>query len=314
MSDEHMERTPGVFDDDRLLAYALGLDDDRELEQAAAADAGLRLRLDAMLADVAAVRDGVSAAAPAPDEGYTDLGDARWAGLGEFLQPPAPRRRRGSFWLRVLAPVAIVAVAAAVGLTVITHQNGSGSSFSSAGSSEVGKTAPAPVSGLGAPTASGTAAPAAAPALDLSAQSRRYAVVVVARARAVHGTTQSFRIVRRLKSRATWNPRVITLRVTSAPAKVGALHVLFLEPLPATPAPAPSSVPSTSPLPTPGGAVTSSAGASPPATPDATSPSVLPSPVVTPQTAPELAFTYQGQAAMAQQLPAGTDAASVQLP
>ena len=40
-----------IFDDDRLLALALDLDDDPELVAAAAADEGLRRRLDAVRAD-----------------------------------------------------------------------------------------------------------------------------------------------------------------------------------------------------------------------------------------------------------------------
>ncbi len=209
----------------------------------------------------------------------------------------------------MLAPVAVIAVAAAVGLTVISHQNGGSSSFSSSsGGAEAGKAASArtPLTGVAPSATLGTAIPAPTPATDLGARSRRYAVVVVARARAMTDHAQAFRIVRRLKGAA---PTIIILNVTSAPAKVGALHVLFLDPLPATPSP-PTPAPSTSPAPTPSGSELPSPLGSAPAVPD----TALPSPIATPPPAPELAFTYQGQTAVVQRLPAGTDAASVTLP
>ena len=61
------------IDDDRLLAYALGLDDDPELVEAAAADAELGRRLETVRAEVDQVAAGVRAAVPAPDDDYTDL-------------------------------------------------------------------------------------------------------------------------------------------------------------------------------------------------------------------------------------------------
>ena len=76
----------GGFDDDRLLAYALGLDDDPELVAAAAADDELRARLEAVRAQAEAVGARVAAAVPAPDEDYADLSSPRWAALGEFFE------------------------------------------------------------------------------------------------------------------------------------------------------------------------------------------------------------------------------------
>lgn len=114
------------MDDDRLLAYVLGLEDDPELEAAAVAGTELGRRLETVRAEVAHVAAGVRAAVPAPADDYTDLGDPRWAGLQEYFQPtqesPAKARRGSRRWLRVLAPVAAVAVAVAVGVSVIERQ------------------------------------------------------------------------------------------------------------------------------------------------------------------------------------------------
>ena len=105
-----------------------GMDDDPELSAAAAADPELGLRLESVRADVDRVATGVSAAVPAPDGSYTDLADPRWAGLQDYFAPGQGRKAaasRGSRrWLRVLAPVAAVALALAVGISVIERQSG----------------------------------------------------------------------------------------------------------------------------------------------------------------------------------------------
>ncbi len=64
MTDERIEngtQPGGGFDDDRLLAIALGLDDDPELLAAAEADAELAGRLASMRADVALIGAQVGA-------------------------------------------------------------------------------------------------------------------------------------------------------------------------------------------------------------------------------------------------------------
>ena len=61
--------TPEFPDDDRLLAYVLGLDDDPELEAAAAADEELRRRINLL-------RDQMAEA--------TRLDQLIWANLEEF--------------------------------------------------------------------------------------------------------------------------------------------------------------------------------------------------------------------------------------
>ena len=111
------------FDDDRLLAYALDLAQDAELEQALATDAALRERLRSMRADLSAVEDQVRAAVPAPEESWADLSAARWDGLRPyFATRPAPRRRRLS--LRVLAPAVGIAAAAALAVGIALSQTG----------------------------------------------------------------------------------------------------------------------------------------------------------------------------------------------
>ena len=156
------------MDDDRLLAFVLGLEDDPELGAAAAHDPELGARLESVRADVDRIAAGVNAAVPTPDEAYTDLADPRWAGLQEYFAPGQERRAaasRGSRrWLRVLAPVAAVALALAVGVSVIERQNSqdqttvaersgkaADSASSSGGSAAGGTSAAAPES-----TAAGT--------------------------------------------------------------------------------------------------------------------------------------------------------------
>ena len=114
-----------MYDDDRLLACALGLEDDPELLEAAAADAALAARLDGDARRRGADRRAGLGRRPEPDESYTDLSGERWSGLKEFFEPPAaataPRRRRR--WWQVAAPVAAVLVVALV-VGIVAVQNG----------------------------------------------------------------------------------------------------------------------------------------------------------------------------------------------
>lgn len=208
---EHL--APGVFDDDRVLAYVLGLDDDPELATAADGEAALAARVAAMREDVSRVGAHVHAAVPAPAEDYADLADPRWSGLQGYLQAPAtPTRRRGSRWLRVLAPVAAAAVALVVGLTLI---DGSGQNATQLGEKSGGSEA-APAVTRDATVAS------------YAEQVDQFATVVLARARAASGAIQSFVVVKLLKGHS---PDVLRLRISDGPADAGRLHLLFLRPL-----------------------------------------------------------------------------------
>jgi hypothetical protein len=272
---EHVD--PGVFDDDRLLACALGLDDDPELTAAAASDAALAERLAMMRAGVSRVGAQVEAAVPSPPDDYADLADPRWSGLGEYLETPRPARRRGSRWLRVLAPAAVVAVALAVGLAIVDRSADQGSID------------------LGGKSADSEAAPAMSrdtTVASYAAQVDQFATVVLARARVATGVIQSFVVIRLLKGRA---PDVLQLRVAEEPADAGRLHLLFLRPLQeivGVGQGVASEPPSTSPLPSPAspGDITAYVAAEP------------------------VAYSYQGETALARELPAGTDPNAVALP
>jgi hypothetical protein len=287
MADERNDAMAGAnaFDDDRLLAFALGLDEDPQLVAAAAADEGLRRRLDAVRAQVTQVGAQVHAAVPAPDESYTDLSDPRWAGLHEFLTPPPPAkaRQRTSRWLRVLAPAAVALVAVAVGLAVINEQrigSGAGSDSLSTGAKASSEAAgPQTDAGVNVTDRAGEYAQALREQLDL------YALVVLAEARAAGGAFQRFVVVKFLKGDG---PDVVRLRVVDGPADEGRLQVLFLRPQTGGSAEA-----TTSPIPS----ATETTG-----TLEALTVGV---PVM---------YTYHGEAAMARELPAGTDPAAVSLP
>jgi len=285
MADDRKHQMTGAaaFDDDRLLAFALGLDDDPELVAAAAADVGLRRRLEAVRAEVEQVGAQVRAAVPGPDEDYTNLGDPRWAGLQEFLAAPQPARTRSraSRWLRVLAPAAVALVAVAVGLAVINDQKSGtlGVNGSLPAAAKATSEAAGPQTGAGA-TATDRAADYAQ---SLHEQLDLYAVVVLAKAQAVNGVFQRFVVVKVLKGAG---PDVVRLRVADRPADEGRLHLLFLHPRTQAydePTPIPSATVATSTF-------------------DALAAGV---PVV---------YVYQGATAVLRELPAGTDPASVNLP
>ncbi len=215
------------YDDDRLLAYAMGLEDDPELA-AAADDDALRRRLEALRAEAGAVEDAVRAAVPAPEADYTDLGDPRWAGLRDYLAlPPEPApgagaRRRPRLWLRVLAPAAAVALAVAVGVGVL--ERGGGPLDRGVATDQ---TLEAGDSGgtTGAESAPGDAAKGIAGGLASPLDS--FAVVVLARADAPAAGTQSFAVLRVLRGSA---PDAVRLDLKDEAATPGTLHLLYLDP------------------------------------------------------------------------------------
>jgi hypothetical protein len=294
MTDERTENgmQPGnAFDDDRLLALALELDDDPELLAAAEGDAELAGRLAAMRAGVAQIGAQVDAAVPAPKDGYTDLSGERWSGLKEFFEPPAraARPRRERRWWRVAAPVAaLVVLALAVGIVAV-NRGGQSATSTSGSSAEVARSAadsaePATAQSYGTPTATAVAPDTAAQ--RLAEQLDRFAVIVLARARQASGALQRFAVLRIFKGDA---PTVVELEVDNEPADQGRLHLLMLDPVAAT------VVESGSPEPIPSlGAGAGEQG--------------LPGKPLT------VAYTYGGEPTMVRELDAGTDPDTVTLP
>ena len=315
MTDERdNQMQPGLYDDDRLLACALGLEEDPELLAAAAADAELAARLEAMRADVAAVGAQVSAAVPEPAESYTDLSGEGWSGLREYLEaPPAAAPRSERRWWRVLAPVAaLVVLAVVVGVIAINGGGTTGSSSST--SSSLAQSAADQATPAQGYSGSGATKSAATPAPELASVGERFrdeldrfAVVVLARARQVSGVVQRFAVLRIFKGSA---PKVVELVVNDQPTDAGRLHVLMLEPT-ASPAPEDGS-----PWPMPE-SPTPVAGSPLPATispePETASPEPIPSlaAVDVPGTELPVAYTYQGQPTAEWELAPGTDPSSV---
>ncbi|NLE22107.1 MAG: hypothetical protein GX624_04925 [Actinobacteria bacterium] len=228
MTDERTdgdETRPERFDDDRLLACALGLEEDPELLAAAEADTELAARLAVMREEVEIVGTQVRAAVPAPDDSYADLSSERWSGLSEYLRetPGRPRRRRR--WLRVLAPVTAALVLAVVVGVVATDQ-GDRRTASDSGA-DAGRVAGEAASTVSQSPSAAEAAPRTT-AERLAEQLDRFAIVVLARARAASGALQSFAVVRIFKGEA---PQVVELEVADHPADAGRLHLLMLDPV-----------------------------------------------------------------------------------
>jgi hypothetical protein len=321
MTDERDNRMqPDLYDDDRLLACALGLEEDAELLAAAAVDAGLGARLEAMRADVAAIGAQVSAAVPEPEESYTDLSGDRWGGLKEYFDvPPEAAKPRGERrWWRVLAPVAaLVVLALVVGIVAVNGGLG-GSTGSSSGSSasvaQSGEDTAVPAqsfSGTGV-TKGGDAAGKATLGERFSDELNRFAVVVLARAQQVSGAVQRFAVLRIFKGSA---PKVVELAVNGQPTDAGRLHLLMLDPTAPPEATDESPWPLESPAP---------GGGSP--LPETVSPVPAESPlpaIVSPEPIPSLAsangpgqelavsYTYQGEPTVIRELAPGTDPSSV---
>jgi hypothetical protein len=302
---EYGDRRASGFDDDRLLACALGLDDDPELLRAAETDADLGARLAAMRADVDVIGAQVRAAVPEPDESYVDLSGERWGGLREyFVLPASAAAPRGRRWWRVVAPVAALAVLALVAGIVAVDRGGQSASTGS--SAEVARTAtdtsgsfagqsestksgegetadPATTPGTAAPPPVEAAPPTAAQ--RLAEQLDRFAVVVLARAREATGALQRFAVLRIFKGDA---PQMVELEVDDQPAAEGRLHLLLLDPTTAGDAKLQSPEPTPS-LGTTGG--------------DAAFGRAL-----------AVAYTYHGEPTLVREFAAGTDPDMVSLP
>jgi hypothetical protein len=212
------------FDDDRLLAYALGLEDDAELAAAVVEDEGLRRRLDALRAGLDDVGAGLERLVPAPEETYADPAAARWDGLRPFFAPPPERRpARGSLlgrW-RVLVPLlgATLAVAVVGAFALRDGPIGTQRATDEAGTA---------AESADAPTVGSDASKSAYGAKELAADLELYETAFVGRAGEVADGRQRFTVVRRFKGLVTDD---IYLEVVDRPLDPGALAMVLLSPV-----------------------------------------------------------------------------------
>ncbi len=213
-------RVDTAFDDDRLLAYALGLEDDADLAAALDDDTVLRRRLAALQAGLEDVGAGLERLVPAPDETYADAAAARWNGLRPVFAPPPERPpARGSLlgrW-RVLVPVlgAVLAVAI-VGAFALRD----GPINTQRASDEAGTAAES----AGAPNLTGDATKAAYGARELAADLELYETAVVARAGQVSDGRQQFTVVRQIKGTVTGD---VYLEVVDQPVAADTLTLVM---------------------------------------------------------------------------------------
>jgi hypothetical protein len=287
MSDLHDSPT-AAFDDDRLLDYALGLEDDPELAAALSRSARLRERLADMKADLAAIETELRRAIPELDDSYADPGAARWSRLRPSFGSSAPAATgRRSLRPRRLATVllaAALALALVIGIVANLPHGGSSSGSSNSadsirsthagsesaqaptsgapsGQSQIPANTKAPFAASGAvvPSGSGNVASVSAH------QAADFRDVAVVRAGTVIGADQSFTVVRVLKGKPPASFSLTLYSTTGAPT-AGTLAIAYLRPL---------STPSSSTPPT---------------------------------------YSYQGQRALLTPLPAGVAATAVRLP
>jgi len=275
-------RTPELPDDDRLLAYVLGLSTDPELEAAAANDEVLRRRLDLLRDQVATVGIQVGRAVPPPDADYGEIDGERWTRLRQFVDddPPAERRRapRGTVrWLRVLAPAAAIVLLAVVGVAALQRQ-----------ADVIDQSGKAAEVATSTPTDHMTRSSLRLPDQPSATE---HATVVIARAGDVADGLQEFVVLRVLKGPT---PATLRLRPATEPAHAGRLLVLYLD-LPDSPsyedAASSEAVPNSSPA----------ASGIPSANPETQDESTLsPDTVVSGE---ELRFVDEGRAVVALTLP-----------
>jgi len=206
------------FDDDRLLAFALGLDDDAELRAALSGDAQLSQRLQRIRADLGEVEAQVRAAVPPAAEDWSDLSTARWDGLRPYLRVPRARpARRRRFGIRVLGPALAVAAAIALALGVTL----SGGLFGGGGSATKDRAGGG--TSLGGPTT-----PEVDGKFNLAYNAVAFKTIVVARAATAGQGEQRFDVLRTLKGSA---PATVTLATeVGGTLPEGSLAVLYLLP------------------------------------------------------------------------------------
>jgi hypothetical protein len=183
------------FDDDRLLAYALGLEDDAELAAAVADDEALRRRLEALQAGLDEVGAGLERLVPAPDETYADPAAARWDELRPFFAPPPERRPARRRW-RVLVPALGAILAVAVVGAFALRDGSIGTQMSREESAPAAEAADAPTVGV-------DASKSAYGANEVAADLELYETVFVGRAGEVADGRQRFTVIRQVKGTVT---------------------------------------------------------------------------------------------------------------
>ncbi len=224
MSDLH-DNQRAAFDDDRLLDYALGIEDDPELTAALAHSTGLRERLADLKSDLSAIEDELRRTIPPVDDAYLEPSPDHWPRLARFMVHDDVRRRprRGRRLTAGFAAAALV-LAVIVGLVSILPRNVSSPNSGLAAKGGEG------LSAAGAPAANGQT-PATAPAAPVvAAYADGFRTVAVVRAGRVTNGRQSFTLVRALKGAIAAR---FTLSVSPAtkPASAGSLQIAYLDPL-----------------------------------------------------------------------------------
>ena len=276
MSDRN-DSQRAAFDDDRLLDFALGLDDDPELAAALSHSARLRERLADLKSDLAAIDSELRRSIPPAGDDYAQPGAARWSRLQPFFGHAGAARRRPLRGRRLAAVLAAAALAIAIvvgAVTILPRSPGSSSGGSrksadlAAPHSSAGQAGTVSGATSGAATGSG-ATGTATRSSAVAAKAAGYRDVAVVRVGPLRGAEQSYTVLRTLKGSPPATFSVVLQSIEGAP-QAGSLAIAYLDPLKAT-----TSAPS-------------------------------------PAAAPE--FSFAGQPALVVALPAGVAASSVHLP
>lgn len=229
-----------AFDDDRLLDYALGLEDDPELAEALSHSARLRERLADLKSDLAAIESELRSELPPIDDTYTELSGSRWSRLRRSLgEPEAVRRPRSGRRLTAALVAAALTLAVVIGLVTILPRLSSSGSSSNSATSGVGKSAAAgsvpaqPGVTATSAAASGATDGAAGGTSVVAQQAAAYRDVAVVRAGPLRGAGQGFTVVRTLKGSPPASFSLVLQAIGNAP-QAGSLAIAYLLPVATT--------------------------------------------------------------------------------
>ncbi len=235
MSDIH-DSQRAAFDDDRLLDYALGLEDDPELAAALSRSARLRERLADLKSDLAAIETELRRAIPPVDASYAEPDASRWSRLRRSFGEGEVARRRPLRGRRLAT--SLVAAALAAGDRDRSRRRpaaGGRRPPASSGSSKNAEAAqPRRSAGrgrgseLGGARARRRAARSAGGAVALKAAA--YRDVAVVRAGPLRGAGQSFTVMRVLKGNPPASFSLVLNSIGSAPLD-GSLAIAYLHPV-----------------------------------------------------------------------------------